>query len=231
MAYDNDTIPFGQDSLRIPEDTVFPFDEIPDRVAIEPGQATLEITEIKSRYSRGRPEEGKSPKKMIVAEAEVIEPQSSAGLRHTMYFVLGTEEDPEGCLIETLKRQSGAVEFRQLITAARVPRVANQKESDLFLRAKGCRFVTEIREEKDRMGEEIRTRNKGYYPVGHTLTSPANGGRGATSMRLTPPTQAASAPQRETIACPTCSEPVARSNWGEHFKSHQQVAPEHDPVP
>ena len=201
------------------EDDVFPFDDIPDRITITPGPVTFEIKDITVLYSKADEAIGKKARKMFVAKCQVIEPADSVGLVHSIMFLLGTVEDPAAKNPETLRRSRNAVDFRNLLVAAKVARTPGQKDSDLFRKAEGCQFVTEIFE------KDGYTRNKGYWPVGTSAAQMGvKGGARSTTRPTTlrpPVAQPPTVPSQAMLTCPTCSESVSRSSFGEHRKTHQ----------
>ncbi len=169
-------------------------------------------------WSKAKPEEGKVAKAMIVVKTQVIEPTVSSGMQHTVYFVLGSEDDPEAKLPETRKRRLGAIDFKNLIAACKLP-VKRYRDSELFATLRGCQFVTEFKASRtsDRMD------NKGYFPVGASLAN-----RGAAVVRPQAPRVSAPPPvtTQAKVACPVCETQVNRSEYGEHLRGHQESASE-----
>ncbi len=207
-------------------DLQIPWDAIPDHVVIDQGLATLEIVESDVRMTKANPSEGKVSKLMFVIKSKVVEPSSCAGLTYTDFFVIGmspTEkmpdapDDPEAKDPKTWAKSSGAQNFKKLIRAAAVT-TQNSAEATLFS-AKGCRWSTEMQIEKD-ANDVPRNRAKGYFPVGQKGARPA----GVARPLMAPGVGSSRAPVVQTEAkvnCPTCNDPVPRSQYGSHVASHQ----------
>lgn len=220
--------PFEEEGLAASEmsdgSTVFPFEdqecdwsEVPDKLTIDAGLATLEIKEVSRIMSKAKPEEGKAAKAMIVVKSTVIEPTPSSGMQFTHYLVIGSEEDPEAKQRETKMKRGGAVDFRNLIVSAKIP-LKNYKDSELFQLLKGCRYVTNITIEKDG-----RNGSKGFYPIG--TDARAAGVKPSVASRVVRSIAASSAPSavliQAKVACPVCDTPVNRSEYGSHLQAHE----------
>lgn len=218
--------PFAEDSIaerELAEDsTVFPFEdsecdwgEVPERLTIDPGLTTFEIKEVSRTMSKGKPEEGKAPKAMIVVKSSVVEPPASSGMQFTHYLVIGSEEDPEAKLKETKMKRGGAVDFRNLIVACKIP-LKSYKDSEIFNLLRNCRYISNVT-----LGKDGRNEAKGFYPVGD---APINLGtpRGAATRPIVRPTVSTPAPvqTQAKVACPTCDTLVNRSEYGAHLQTH-----------
>jgi hypothetical protein len=87
------------------------------------GLYDFEITGFKVTQTNAEPK-----RKMYIAELVVTEPEEAKGLTHTEFFMVGTEEDPDGDDPDTLKGSMGAKSLRTMCNRAGVQMVDDDEE-------------------------------------------------------------------------------------------------------
>lgn len=190
-----------------------PHGSIPKNTTLPADLYTFEVEEMDDTTSS-------TGKRMLSLAARVAEGDFE-GTPYWENYVVGTDKDPEATQEKTWKRMP-AVQFRRLVEAIQVPKIANSAQQCQAM--VGTRFSAFLDEYEDtREGQyqgEMRNRIKRYYKVGEAPQGNGPVVQAASPMLAQTQTAApAGIPQQTSggkVQCGSCGQPVIRALLARH---------------
>lgn len=136
------------------------FDAVPDSNVVPEGLYQTQIESFEEKSS-------KSGKLMYLLTFEIMEPAEYAGQKLFEYFVIGSDEDPDGAEEATWNKAVGAQRMKQVLKKSQVPMDTDM--DNIAAAAVQSQQVINVIQQVDEEGEykgTIRNRIRGFYGLG-----------------------------------------------------------------
>lgn len=186
------------------------WDAVPDSNVVPDGTYLVSIAEINEQQS-------KSGKLMYNARLEIVEPEDFAGMGVFEYFVIGSDEDPDGDQEATWIKSIGARRIKNLFKAAQVPMDSDM--DNIIAAALQAQLVISVSQNIETEGDykgRVSNRIGAFYPLGSREVGVAQGEAPAQKKPLqavpkaaAPAAAAAPKPAPKPAAAPAAKAPAA----------------------